>query len=239
MTAPDNMNCLKNLMRLMCCDGVIQPQEKAFLSRAATELAVLVDDWNALLREVISDNISFYPVSNREKALAALKAMVVMAKTDGQVDEKEKQFVLQFAKSFGVSQNDWKEVLSDIDPKNLFGPFQKPPEQFIALTDDFEKLEAFLKVAQDNGAAVQTKDLKAYLRADSDSQAIVCFHASPEKELTVSRCQLLLGKAGERLVCILNRFQGHQVKYLHETGLKKCVIEPVYARDISDILKKH
>ena len=39
----------------------------------------------------------------------------------------------------------------------------------------------------------------------------------------------------EQVSCILTRFQGHQVKYLLEIALKKCIIEPVYARDISDL----
>ena len=46
---------------------------------------------------------------------------------------------------------------------------------------------------------------------------------------------LLLEKCGGKLACILTRFQGHQVKYLLEIGLNKCIIEPVYARDISDL----
>ena len=239
MSIQDNLNCLKNLMQLMCCDGAIQPKEKAFLGKVAKELAVSVDDWNALLQEVLRDKIPFYPVSDRTKALAELQILIVMAKVDGPVDEKEIQFVQQFAKSIGVSKTEWKEALNHINVENLFTPFQQATSngKLVALKDDFEKLDAFQEVAQDNGASVQTIDLKAYLQNDTDSQAIVCFHAAQEKDLTVSRCQLLLAKTGNRLVCILNRFQGHQVKYLHETGLKKCVIEPVYARDIIDIFK--
>ena len=237
MSTQDTMNCLKNLMQLMCCDGMIHPKEKAFLFRAAEQLAISVDDWNALLKEVLDDNIPFYPVSDREKAVAALKAMVVMAQADGQVGEKEKQFALQFAKSIGISRAEWQEVLNHIDTQNLFSPFQQPTGSLIALTDDFEKQEAFLKVARDYGTTIQTTDLKSYLQAESPPQAIVCFHAAQEKDVTVARCQLLLNKADQALVCILNRFQGHQVKYLHEAGLKKCVIEPIYTRDITDILK--
>jgi hypothetical protein len=48
---------------------------------------------------------------------------------------------------------------------------------------------------------------------------------------------MLLEACGEKLVCILTRFQGHQVKYLHEIGLKKCIIEPVYARDVAELFK--
>ncbi|MBC8379190.1 MAG: TerB family tellurite resistance protein, partial [Planctomycetes bacterium] len=226
MPAQDNMNCLKNLMQLMCCDGVIDEKEKAFLYRAAEHLAVSVDDWNALLKEVLGDNIPFYPVSDREKAVAALKAMIVMAQADGQVDEKEKQFALHFAKSMGVNRSEWKELLKSIDTEHLFAPFQLSPGSLIALTDDFEKLEAFLEIAGEYGTVVRTTDLKSHLQTAPLSQTIVCFHAAPEKDLSVARCQLLLKKNSDHLVCILNRFQGHQVKYLHEAGLKKCVIEP-------------
>lgn len=237
MSIQDNLNCLKNLMQLMCCEGVIQPKEKAFLVKAAKEMAVSIDDWGALLKEILRDKIPFYPVSDRAQSIAALQAMVVMAKADGRVEEKEKKFALQFARSIGVNKAEWREAMKNINAENLFAPFQLSGGDLIALTDNFEKLDAFQKVAQDNGAAVQTMDLKAYLQTDIDSQTIVCFHAAPEKDLTVSHCQLLLNKTPDRVICILTRFQGHLVKYLHEAGLKKCIIEPVYAPDILDIFK--
>jgi len=237
MATQDSINCLKNLMQLMCCDKIIHPAEKAFLKKAAEQLEISVDDWKELLEEVLSDNIFYYPVSDREKAVAVLKALIVMAKSDGQVNEKEKQYVLQFAKSVGISRTEWKAALQHIDDGNLFVLFHPPTGQILALTDDFEKLEAFQTVARDNGATVATTDLKTHLQTPLPIRAVVCFHAAQDKDLTVSRCQLLLNKTPEALVCILTRFQGNQVKYLHEAGLRKCVIEPVYARDITDILK--
>lgn len=237
MTAQDNLNCIKNLLHLMCADGKIHPGEKAFLKKAADQLTVSVDDWNSLLKEVLRDNIGFYPVSDRDKAVAVIKALVVMAKSNGQVDAKEKHFVLQFAKSIGLSRSEWKALLQNTDTENLFAAFEPPTGRLLALRDDFEKLDAFVQVGSENGATVQTTDLKTYLQNDAPPETVVCFHAAPEKDLTVSRCQLLLNKAPDANVCILTRFQGHQVKYLHETGLKKCVIEPVYARDIANILK--
>lgn len=237
MTAQDNLNCLKNLIQLMCCNKIIHPAEKAFLKTAADQLDISVDDWKGLLKEVLSDNIPYYPVSDREKAIAVLKALVVMAKSDGQVDEKEKQFVMQFAKSIGISRSEWKAVLQNTDTGDLFAPFQPPAGQILALSDDFEKLDAFVSVSRDNGATIQAMELNAYLQTPPSIEVVVCFHAAPQKDLTITRCQMLMNKNPEALVCILTRFQGHQVKYLHETGLKKCVIEPVYARDITDILK--
>ena len=122
MSIQDNLNCLKNLMRLMCCDGRIHTKEKAFLGTAAKELAVQVADWNALLKDVLNDTVPFYPMQDRDKAVAALKAMIVMAKADGTVDEKEKQFALQFAKTIGVSKSEWKQIITGIDADNLFTP---------------------------------------------------------------------------------------------------------------------
>ncbi len=236
MSSTDNLNCLKNLMQLMCCDGDIHKQEKAFLYTAAKELAVKVDDWNALLKEVLKDNQPFYPMENRDKAIAALKAMIVMAKADGKVDEQEKRFALQFAKTIGVSKSEWQQIISDTDTDSLFTPFQQQiGGPLIAITDDFDKLDAFSQVARDHQALVQTLALKAYLQAAEDHSSPVCFHAAPEKETTITRCELLLNAAADGLVCVLNRYQGHQVKYLHEVGLKKCVIEPIYSRDITEI----
>ncbi len=236
MSAEDSLHCLKNLLQLMCCDGSIHDREKRFLKKAADELSVTVDDWNGLLKEVLRDNIPYYPVSDRDKALAVLKALMLMAKADGKVDEKEKQYVLGFAKSIGANRNEWKQAVGTIDADTVFTPFEPVTGQILAVTDDFDKLDAFLQVAGENGATVKTSDLKRLLQGTAPPQALVCFHAASEKEESVSRCHLLLGKT-DAVVCILTRFQGHQVKYLHESGLRKCVIEPVYARDITDILK--
>lgn len=237
MTSQDNLHCLKNLMQLMRCDGRIHSREKEFLKKAAGKLDVAVDDWNALLQEIIHDNVTLYPMQNRRKAVSALKAMMVMAQSDGVVDDKEKKLLLQFAKSIGVSKSEWKEIISSIDIENLFTPFQKLNGQLIALTDDFEKIEDFRKVACDNGADIQITDLEGHLTREVISRAAVCFHAAENKDVSVSRCKLLLERSGGGLICVLNRFQGHQVKYLHEAGLKKCVIEPVYARDIQEIFQ--
>lgn len=68
MAAQDNLNCLKNLMQLICCDGMIHPKEKAFLCKAAGQLNVPANDWNGLPKEVLSDNtLSISPriVKNR------------------------------------------------------------------------------------------------------------------------------------------------------------------------------
>ena len=80
--------------------------------------------------------------------------------------------------------------------------------------------------------------MKHYLQ-DSDHPAdLICFHAAPDYCTSVSRCQTLLEKAGEKLICLLTRWQGMQVQYLLETGLRKCVIEPVYPRDIEKMLQR-
>ena len=58
MTAQDNLNCLKNLMQLMCADGTIHSEEKRFLKKAASELDVAVADWKGLLKEVLRDGVA-------------------------------------------------------------------------------------------------------------------------------------------------------------------------------------
>jgi len=232
----DNLNCIKNLMQVMCCDGAVHPAEKSFLSRAAKELRVQVDDWNGLLKEVLHDDAPLYPIRDRAKAVATLKSLIVMSQADGRVDPKEKAFAVKFAKSIGVGKTEWKQILKDIDLETLFEPFAQASGNVIAVRDDFEKLDAFLQVAAENGAATETVQLQAFLDADDPPTTVVCFHAAEDKDVTVTRCRMLLEKCGGKLVCILTRYQGHQVKYLLEIGLKKCVVEPVYARDIRDLL---
>jgi uncharacterized tellurite resistance protein B-like protein len=232
----DNVNCLKNLLRLICQDGQIHAREKAFLARAAQALAVPVEDWNALLKSVRKDPAPCWPIEDRSKAAAALKAIVVMAKADGQVDQTEKQFALQFAKAAGISKEDWKKLLATIDVENLFEPFQAAEAKLIVLADDFDKLDAFVKTARDNGMAAETTDAQTLLQTPAKPDGVVCFHASPDKEATLTRALMLLEKtAPQKPVCVLTRFQGLQVKYLHEAGLQTCIIEPANARDLRTI----
>jgi len=234
--ASDNLNCIKNLIQLMCYDGTIHAAKKSFLSRAAGALKVQVDDWNGLLKEVLRDAVPLYPIRDRARAVATLKSLIVMSQADGQVDPKEKSFAMKFAKSIGIDKAEWKQILKEIDMHTLFEPFVQVRGNVIAICDDFQKLEAFMQVAAANGVAAEPTDLQAFLGSDDPPTAVVCFHAAEDKDVTVTRCRMLLEKCGDKLVCILTRYQGHQVKYLHEVGLKKCIIEPVYTRDITDLV---
>ena len=146
----DNLNCIKNLMQMMCCDGTIHAAEKSFLSRAAVELDVQVDDWNSLLKEVLKDSVPLYPVQNRDKAVATLKSLIVMSKADGQVDSKEKTLAVQFAKSIGINKSEWKRILKDINLEGLFEPFSRTAGSVTVIRDDFDKLDAFLQFNERN-----------------------------------------------------------------------------------------
>lgn len=163
MSAAENLNCLKNLIQLVCCDGKIHPREKTFLYQAAKELAVTVEDWNALLKEVLRDETPFYPIENREKAIAALKAMIALAKADGRVDAKEKQLALQFAKSLGVSKTEWKQIIGVCETDGLLEPFSRPDGQIVAIRDDFDQFDAFLKTARQHSVTVHETDFKSHL----------------------------------------------------------------------------
>jgi len=231
----DELNCIKNLLQVMCANGAIHAKEKTFLVRAANTLGVQIDDWKGLLKEVLGDDVPLYPMANHDKAVATLKGLITMSRGDGAVVPKEKKFVLQFAKSIGIQKSQWKQILSDIDPDQLFEPFTRAQGRLLVVTDDFEKLDAFIATAGNNGAETEAVDLQTVINKCGPTESIVCFHAAEDKDVSVTRCQMLLDTCGDKLVCILTRFQGHQVKYLLEIGLKKCIIEPVYARDINEL----
>jgi len=123
--AQDRGHCLRNLVRLMCCDGKITEPEKRFLAKVAHELNAKVRDWPAFVKETLAD----------PRALGA-----------------------------------------------------------------------------------------------------VCFHAVEQTEATLARGRRLLEVTGDKSVAVLTRFQGRQVQYLLETGLTRCVIEPLYPRDLRQIV---
>ena len=233
----DKINCIKNLIQLMCCDKKLDKAERKFLAKAAKQIDVQIDDWQRLLKEVHKDGIDVYPVRDSAKAVATLKALVVMARVDGKVDESEKLFIQQFAKSIGIDNAEWKQIISEIDKENLFAPFTETRGNIIVITDDFEKIDEFCKVAGDNNVSTNTTDMQTLMTSAVNPEEYICFHGTENKEESIERCKILLGKNSEKIVCILTRFQGLQVKYMHEHGPVKCIIEPVYAQDISNIFR--
>ncbi len=234
--AQDKLNWIKNLIQMMCCDRRIDKAEKEFLFRAAKELDVRIDDWNTLLKRVLKDERVRYPISDRAKAIAALKSLVVMAKADKKVDESEKRYILQFAKFIGVSNSELKEIVRDIDVETLFRPVRQTSGSITALREDFDKIDEFVEVARENGKEVEVVTFKQFVSPATSSDNVVCFHAAEEKDLTIDRCRRLLDNTCAGVVGVLTRFQGFQVRYLLEIGMTKCVIEPVYSRDVDEIL---
>jgi uncharacterized tellurite resistance protein B-like protein len=231
----DKLNYIKNLIWMMCCDKDADNAEKKFLKRASKEIDLKVDDWTELIKGVLRDAHGKYPVSNRDRAIAALKSLMIMAKADKVVKDEEKNFLVQFAKSVGISNEEWNQVRKISDTKSLFTPFKTTAKSIVALNEDFEKIEDFKNVARQSGLSVQIVDFDEFIAAGANAEDVVCFHVSDNRHASVDKCKLLLEKCGGRVVAILTRYQGHFVKYLHEAGLEKCIIEPVYSSDIEKI----
>lgn len=231
----DRLNWIKNLIQIMCCDRDIARGEKKFLARAAKELRVEVRDWNALLQRVLKDERIRYPVEDHDKAIATLKSLVVMAKADGHIHKNEKHYIHRFAKMIGLSNEEFRRIVEDIDVENLFRPFQKTTGGILAIKEDFEHIDKFVAIAQENDNAVSIAGFDEFVRDAEASAEIICFHAAPERTDSVKTCRKLMEKSGDNVVSILSRHQGFQVRYLLELGLRKCIIEPVYSRDIDEI----
>ena len=240
----DKLNYIKNMIRMMCCDGEIAAREKKFLGRAAKEIGAQVGDWNGLLKEVLSEGTKLYPMANRDKAIATLKSLVVMAKADKKVDEREKEYLLRFAKSIGVSNSEWKQIRKEIDVGTLFEPFKtaeagaglaETAGGITVLREHFDKIDDFTAVAKDRAITTQILGFDEFIAGTGGEGGIVCFHAAQDRDETMLRCKSLLAREPEKTVSVLTRYQGHQVKYMLEVGLKKCIIEPVYTNDIDKL----
>ena len=158
-----------------------------------------------------------------------------MAKADKKVDEQEKKFLVQFAKSIGVSNAEWKQINKHIRVGSLFEAFKTKVRAGAAgvtvLKEEFDKLEEFTETARDNGIQIKIATFDEFMAGDGRGADMICFHASEERETTVRKCKALLEKCGEKTVSVLTRFQGHQVQYLLEMGMTRCIIEPVYSHD--------
>jgi uncharacterized tellurite resistance protein B-like protein len=240
----DSINCVKNLIQLMCCDGKIASGEKKFLAAAAEQMKFDIEPlggWSQLIKQVHKDGIDLYPVKNKQKAISTLKGLVVMANADKTIDKREKTLIQNFAKSINLGNAEFTHIIKDIDTENIFEVFAKSPKNvgsIIVLEEEFEKINDLIDLACENGITVKTTSTKAFLASETPPATIVCFHASLEKEKSIKHCEILMQKASANLICILSRHQGLQVKYLHEQGLQKCIIEPIYSRDLLDMFKK-
>lgn len=237
----DKLNCVKNMIWMMCCDGQIADREKKFLKCAAEEIALEVDDWNGLVKEVLADGGRIYQIEDQTRAIVTLKSLLVMAKADRKMDPREKEYVLRFAKSINITNSQWKNIRKGIAMEGLFDPFKetasaaKPAGAVIALKDDFDRIDEFAEVARDKNVTTRIVGFDEFIAGAGGQENIVCFHAAENKDESVRRCKELLDRSGPKTVSVLTRYQGHQVKYLHEQGLKKCIIEPVYSQDIDKL----
>lgn len=239
----DKLNCVKNMIWMMCCDGEIAEREKKFLKCAAKEIALEVNNWNSLVKEVLADGGKLYQIEDQDKAIVTLKSLLVMAKADRKMDPREKEYLLRFAKSINITNSQWEQVRKGIAMEGLFDPFKetqsaaKPAGAVIALKDNFDRIDEFAEVARDNNVTTRIVGFDEFIAGAGDREDIVCFHAAENKDESIRRCKELLDKSGDKIVSILTRYQGHQVKYLHEQGLKKCIIEPVYSQDIDKLFQ--
>ncbi|MBE0534870.1 MAG: hypothetical protein IH624_04310 [Phycisphaerae bacterium] len=230
----DRIHWIKNLIQLMCCDGNIADREKKFLFKAARQLGVEVADWNALLKSVLHDARVRYPISDETSARAALKSLIVMANADGKIDDNEKRYILNFAKVIGVSNTQLKEMIKDIDARHRPAS-QAAPRVFTAARDDFDQIEQFVEVVGEQGHEIRVVTIEDLTAGKHTAGDILCFHAVGQPADTVERYKRLLDTTSGLIVAILTRYQGHHVRYLLELGIAKCVVEPVYARDVEQI----
>ena len=220
----DKLNYIKNMIWMMCCDGDIAEREKKFLGKAAKEIGAVVEDWNALMKEVIAGKGQLYSISDRQKAIATFKSLVVMAKADNKIDPMEKEYILRFAKSIDLTNQQYKTISKEIDMATLLDPFKAdrkpgtPAGNIIAIKEDFAKIDDFKAVAHENDVRTKITGFDQFLSAGQPDSHVVCFHASEDKNESVQRCKDLLSKAGDNTAGILTRYQGHQVKYMLEIG---------------------
>lgn len=234
--AQDRGHCLRNLVRLMCCDGKITETERRFLAKVARELNAKVRDWPAFVKETLADPRDLWPVADRRRAIATLKSLVAMARADGRVGQREKGHIARFAKTLGVTADEWRQILDEADSPDAWRPFKSCSVGLYAIEDDFERLGDLVELATDHDIPAQTTTLEAFLSQPPRALGAVCFHAVENTEATVARGRRLLEVTGDKSVAVLTRFQGRQVQYLLETGLTRCVIEPLYPRDLPRIL---
>lgn len=196
------------------------------------------------MKEVIAGNGQLYSISNRDKAIATFKSLIVMAKADKNIDEQERQYLSRFAKSLGLTNRQYKAIAKEIDLSCLLDPFKpnstsKPAtsSRIIAIKENFDKIDDFTEVAREKDVDTKISGFEDFLTGSTPDTDIICFHAAENKDESVKRCKHLLTKVGDKTAAVLTRYQGHQVKYLREIGLTKCVIEPVYAHDIDNLIK--
>ncbi len=237
----DRISCLRNLIRMMCVDGSVSGREKRFLAQAAGQLGLEIKDWNGLFKETLAARDKLDEFEDRAAGIAALKAMVVMAKADKSIEPEEKDLLESFAKSLGVSRSEWATIVKDIDVDDIFDVFRDAKQRLAGRTvlivkEDFDKVDVLLETLENNDVRGTVVGLDEFLRGQGAGDTPVFLHAGHSREVSLERYRKAAEKAA-RVVPILTRYQGAQVKYLLEAGAKTCIIEPVYPRDLEEVFE--
>jgi hypothetical protein len=231
-------HCLNNLALMLLADGEVSPQEMDFLQKAAGVLGVESDDWPGYLRSMEKDETTVYPIEDRSFARKVLSAMAEMARRDGKYDAAEQQLLHLFVKACALSTEEVADILPPA-PGQSPQPDGGAQQRMLVVTTDFEAVDTLVTVLERCGVVVATREYQEVLHGHAlGDHTIVCLHGAVEKDTTIKRCDNLLHSyPGLTVVPILGRYQGHQVKYLHEIGIPRCIVEPVFPADVTHILE--
>lgn len=236
MDAEDGRNCIKNLIAVAAADRKLDSGEKEFFLNVFKKLEIPSGELPILFREVRGDGLPFYPVKSREAAIKTLKMMLTMARADGSFDVSEKKIIHAFAKAIGFDREALAGKVAESGEESSSETPETPTDfswlNIRVITDHFEKLEEFMGSLESmNASGASFLD---FLREPSGD--IVFMHAVERRKATVTRLEKIQKICSARIVPIMTRFQGDQIKYVHDLGIPRCMIEPVLKNEVIRLL---
>ncbi len=238
MEADDRRNCNRNLIAVAGADGRLESGEKDFFLKVSEKLNISSRELPILFQEVQRDGILFYPIQSREFAAKTLKMMLAMARVDGSLDVSEKRIITAFSKAI---EQDRESLASHVaesgEERSPETPVETSAFSSIAIcviTDHFEKLDEFIEALQPMDV-VQASYLD-FLRDPTGD--VVFMHATEKRKATVGRLEKMQASCSMPIVPVMNRFQGAQIKYAHELGLSRCMIEPMLKTEVVPLFDK-
>jgi len=237
---------LINMAILAQADGAVDPLERNFVKGFLKKVRVSNAEANRWLAEAQSEGLKFQPVPERKQALDLLKLMVGVAAADGKLEEKETATLVWMAKACGISQEETTALVKDYWKRDVFAevlarPSPKPTEQGAELrvtliADGFAKVEDL--VTGNPSVRFDRHKLDEVLSGAVRPEAIV-LHAQEKREDSIGTAKAVKNACpNAKIVVVVRRDQAFQIGYLMEQGIHRCLVEPIFPNEISQVLRE-
>jgi len=113
MNNTELVNYLANIIKVIRADGVLSPREEAIYTEICREMKAQRKEISAAEKLAIDEKYIMQPVGRFSDKIRNLEDMIIVSLADGNIEIKEKDLVIQFAKQIGITQEQINLILKE------------------------------------------------------------------------------------------------------------------------------